>query len=106
MTNEDEITESGFLGLQEMAAGDEEGGEAELWQCLTAMGYNNQLKLCQVKHTLTEGWAGNAAGSKEQVEKGWGWGGQEQAQWTLTPKSITHGRLHMCGLVFAHFMHM
>ena len=61
MTDEDEITESGFLGLQEMAAGDEEGGEAELWQCLTAMGYNKQLKLIQVR-----GWR-SITGGKEML---------------------------------------
>ena len=48
MTEEDEITEAGFLGLHEMAGRDEEGGEGELWQCLQAMGYNKQLQLRQV----------------------------------------------------------
>ncbi len=48
MTEDDEISELGFLSLQEMAAGDEEGGESELWQCLRAMGYDRQLKLRQV----------------------------------------------------------
>lgn len=53
MTEEDEITEAGFLGLQEMAAGDEEGGETELWQCLHAMGYDKQLKLSQVSNNTS-----------------------------------------------------
>ena len=43
-----ELTLKGFLDLHEITANDEEGGEAELWTIMEAMGYNRQLKLNKV----------------------------------------------------------
>ena len=50
MTGEgkDEITLEGFLGLHVMTAEDEEGGEEELWEVLSTLGYSRQLQLDQV----------------------------------------------------------
>lgn len=48
MTEEEEITLKGFLTLHEMAAADEEGGEEELRQVVSGMGYDKQLLLNKV----------------------------------------------------------
>ena len=45
---DEEITLKGFIGLHEMAAADEEGGEEELRQVISGMGYDKQLRLSQV----------------------------------------------------------
>ena len=50
MTEEDELTLKGFLDIHVMTASDDEG-EEELWEVLTAMGYNKQLQLDQVEPT-------------------------------------------------------
>ena len=53
MTGEgkDEITLEGFLALHVMTAEDEEGGEEELWEVLSTLGYSRQLQLDQVPRT-------------------------------------------------------
>lgn len=48
MTDDNELTLKGFLDLHEMTANDQDGGEGELWDILSAMGYNKQLQLDQV----------------------------------------------------------
>ena len=48
MTEEDELTLKGFIDLHIMTAEDPEGGEAELWVVMTALGYSHQLQLAQV----------------------------------------------------------
>ena len=49
MTSDDELTLRGFLDLHMMAVRDEEGGEGEVWEVFTALGYNRHLQLDQVK---------------------------------------------------------
>ena len=51
MNENEEVTLKGFLDLHAMTAGDEEGGEAELWDVLQSMGYSKQLKLNMVNET-------------------------------------------------------
>ena len=48
MTEDNELTLKGFLDLHEMTANDKDGGECELWDILSTMGYNSQLQLDQV----------------------------------------------------------
>ena len=49
MTPDDELTQEGFLQLHLMAVEDEEGGgEEDLRDTLSALGYNRQLVLDQV----------------------------------------------------------
>ena len=48
MTDDNELTLKGFLDLHEMTANDQDGGEGELWDILSTMGYNRQLQLDQV----------------------------------------------------------
>ena len=45
MTSDDELTLQGFLDLHVMTVRDEEGGEAEVWEVLSSLGYNKQLQL-------------------------------------------------------------
>ena len=52
MTDEEEITLDGFLALHRMAAGDEEGGEEELWEVMRGLGYDRQLQLNQVHSNI------------------------------------------------------
>ena len=48
MTSDDELTLQGFLDLHVMTVRDEEGGEMEVWEVLSSLGYNKQLQLDQV----------------------------------------------------------
>lgn len=55
MTPEDELPLEGFMQLHVMSAQDEEGGgEEELWNTLTALGYNSHLVLDQVSPDLNK----------------------------------------------------
>ena len=55
MTSNDEITLKGFYSLHAMTAADSEGGVGELRAILTAMGYDRQLRLRQVRPWRQEG---------------------------------------------------
>lgn len=48
LTPDDEVTLKGFLDLHVMTAEDEEGGEEEVSDVLSSLGYNKQLQLDQV----------------------------------------------------------
>ncbi len=53
LTADDELTLKGFLDLHVMTAKDEEGGEEEVSDVLSSLGYNKQLQLDQVPpHSL------------------------------------------------------
>lgn len=55
MTSDDELTLQGFLDLHVMTVCDEEGGEGEVWEVLSSLGYNRQLQLDQVSSPVKTG---------------------------------------------------